>query len=59
MSPEEAVSNIHSGSHIHIASASQVPKVLMDALAHKVREGKLRNLHFHHSYTEGDALFAD
>lgn len=56
---EEAVSRIQFGSHIHIASASQVPTVLIQALARRVKEERLKDLHFHHSYSEGSALFAD
>lgn len=56
---EEAVSRIQFGSHIHIASASQVPTVLIQALARRVKEEGLKDLHFHHSYSEGSALFAD
>jgi acyl-CoA hydrolase len=59
VSADEAVSKIKSGSHIHIASASQVPLVLIDALARRVVNDGLCNLHFHHSYSEGYALFAD
>ena len=56
---DEAVSGIKSGSHIHIASASQVPTVLIEALTRRVKEDGLKDLHFHHSYSEGNALFAD
>ena len=56
---DEAVSRIHSGSHIHIASASRVSTVLIEALAKRVESEGLRNLHSHHSYSEGNALFAD
>lgn len=56
---DEAVSDIQSGSHIHIASASQVPTILIEALARRVESEGLKNLHFHHSYSEGYALFAD
>lgn len=59
VSADEAVSGIHSGSHIHIASASQVPTVLIEALSRRVENEGLKNLHFHHSYSEGNALFAD
>lgn len=59
ISADEAVAGIQSGSHIHIASASQVPAVLIEALAKRVTNEGIRNLHFHHSYTEGDALFAN
>ena len=55
---DEAVSGIKSGSHIHIASASQVPTVLIEALTRRVENEGLNNLHFHHSYSEGNALFA-
>ena len=59
ISADEAVSGIQSGSHIHIASASQVPIVLIQALARRVKGEGLKDLHFHHSYSEGNALFAD
>lgn len=56
---DAAVSRIQSGSHIHIASASQVPTILIEALARRVENEGLKDLHFHHSYSEGNALFAD
>lgn len=59
VSAGEAVAGIRSGSHIHIASASQVPALLIQALAKRVKEEGLKDLHFHHSYSEGCALFAD
>ena len=59
VSADDAVSGIHSGSHIHIASASQVPTVLIEALSRRVEREGLKNLHFHHSSSEGSAVFAD
>lgn len=58
ISAEEAVAGIKSENHIHIASASQVPTVLIEALAHRIEKEGIKNLHFHHSYSEGDPLFA-
>ena len=59
ISADEAVSGIKPGSHIHISSASQVPTVLIEALARRIENDGLRDIHFHHSYSEGNALFAD
>lgn len=36
-----------------------MPTVLIQALARRVKEEGLKDLHFHHSYSEGSALFAD
>ena len=41
ITPQEAVSCIQSGSHIHLSSASQVPVSLLDALADRAMSGEI------------------
>lgn len=56
---DEAVLAVKSHEHIHISSAAQIPHVLLEALAKRASKGELRDIHFHHSYSEGLALYAD
>ena len=53
ISPQEAVSCIRSGSHIHLSSASQVPSSLLDALAERALNGSITDIHLHHSFNAG------
>ena len=58
-SAREAVSNIRSGDHIHLSAISSVPHVLVRALKQRADEDKeLKDLHFHHFHTEGDAPYS-
>ena len=59
VSADEAVSGIKSHDHIHISSAAHVPFVLIEALCRRANAGEINDIHFHHSYTEGPALYAD
>lgn len=56
---EEAVRIIRSHDHIHIGSAAHVPFILIEALCKRADAGELEDIHFHHSYTEGPALFTN
>ena len=59
VSAQQAIKEIHSGDHIHISAISSVPHTLITAL--KVRadnDPDLRDLHFHHFHTEGDAPYS-
>lgn len=56
---DEAVRSIKSHDHIHISSAGHVPQVLIEALCRRADAGELEDIHFHHSYTEGPALYSD
>lgn len=56
---DEAVSHVKSHDHIHISSAGHVPFVLIEALCRRADAGEIEDIHFHHSYTEGPALYAD
>lgn len=55
---DEAVSCVKSHDHIHISSAPQVPNVLIEALARHAITNSLCDIRFHHSYSDGRALFA-
>lgn len=59
VSADEAVSIICSHSHIHLSSAANVPFVLIEALCKRADAGEIEDVHFHHSYTEGPALYSD
>lgn len=59
VSADEAVRPVKSHDHIHISSAGHVPQILIEALCRRADAGELTDLHFHHSYTEGPALYAD
>lgn len=53
ITPQEAVSCIQSGSHIHLSSASQVPVSLLDALVDRAMSGEITDIHLHHSFNAG------
>ena len=59
VSADEAVRVVKPHDHIHISSAAHVPFVLIEALCRRAEAGELEDIHFHHSYTEGPALYAD
>ena len=59
VSADEAVSVVKSHDHIHISSAAHVPFILIEALCRRADAGELEDIHFHHSYTEGPALYAN
>lgn len=58
ISADEAVKAVESHHHIHISSAASVPFILIEALCRRADQGELKDIHFHHSYTEGEALYA-
>lgn len=58
VSADEAVSCVKSHDHIHLSSAANVPFALIEALCRRADAGELDDIHFHHSYTEGEALYA-
>lgn len=59
VSADEAVSAVKTHDHIHISSAAHVPFILIEALCRRADAGEIEDIHFHHSYTEGPALYAD
>lgn len=59
VSADEAVAAVKSHDHIHISSAGHVPQILIEALCRRADAGELEDIHFHHSYTEGPALYSD
>lgn len=59
VSADEAVRSVKSHDHIHISSAAQVPYCLIEALQRRADAGEVTDIHFHHSYSDGPALFAD
>lgn len=59
VSADEAVSKVNSHDHIHISSAAHVPFILIEALCRRADAGEIEDIHFHHSYTEGPALYSD
>ena len=58
VSADDAVSQIRSGSHIHLSSIASVPHVLIDALKRRADAGDVKDLHFHHFHTEGPAPYS-
>ena len=59
ISAQEAVANIHPGDHIHLSAISSVPQVLINALKRRAdNDATLRDLHFHHFHTEGEAPYS-
>lgn len=58
VSPDEAVKNVKSGSHIHLTSIASVPHILIDALRKRADDGDVSNLRFHHFHTEGPAPYS-
>lgn len=59
MNADDAVMAVKSHDHIHISSAAQIPHILLEALAERASRGEVEDIHFHHSYSEGLALYAD
>ena len=59
VSADEAVSVVKTHDHIHISSAAHVPFILIEALCKRADAGEIEDIHFHHSYTEGPAMYAD
>lgn len=59
VTPEEAVSVIKSGDHVHLSSVASAPSVLIDAMCAYAMEKKLRQVHIHHLHTEGPAPYAN
>ena len=59
VSADEAVSYVKTHDHIHLSSAAHVPYILIEALCRRADEGKIKDIHFHHSYTDGPALYSD
>ena len=56
---DEAVRSVKSHDHIHISSAAQVPYCLIEALQRRADAGEVTDIHFHQSYSDGPAPFAD
>lgn len=54
----KAVKAVKSHDYIHISSAARVTFVLIEALCHRADRGELTDIHFYHSYTEGEGLYA-
>lgn len=59
VSADEAVRSVKSHDHIHISSAAQVPYCLIEALQRRSDAGEITDIHFHQSYSDGPAPFAD
>lgn len=59
VSADEAVRVVNSHNHIHLSSAANVPFILIEALCRRADAGEIEDIHFHHSYTEGPALYSD
>ena len=59
VSPDEAVKAVQSHDHVHISSAGHVPQILIEALCRRADAGEVEDIHFHHSYTEGAAMYSD
>ena len=56
---DEAVGSVKSHDHIHISSAAQVPYCIIEALQRRADAGEITDIHFHQSYSDGPAPFAD
>ena len=59
VSSDEAIQAVKSHDHIHISSAGHVPPILIEALCRRADASELEDIHFHHSYTEGPAMYSD
>ena len=55
---EEAVKVVKSGDHIHLSSVASAPRILIDALCERGRQGELRDVRIHHLHTEGAAPYS-
>jgi acyl-CoA hydrolase len=59
ISADQAVWYVNSGDHIHLSAISSVPHALVSALKRRADEDPtLKDLHFHHFHTEGDAPYS-
>lgn len=52
----EVCNQIRNHSHIHISSGAQVPHLMVREICNRVKEGRLKDIHFHHSYSEGEVI---
>lgn len=59
VSPDEAVKVVKSGDHVHLSSVASAPKLLIDALCRRGRNGELKDVKIHHLHTEGPAPYTD
>lgn len=59
VSPQEAVSVLKSGDHVHLSSVASAPLVLIEAMCAHGKAAKLKDVHIHHLHTEGPAPYAD
>ena len=57
-SAEEAVKAVKSHDHIHLSSVASVPHILIRALCKRADAGEVKDLHFHHFHTEGEAPYS-
>lgn len=57
--PEQAVSVIKSGDHVHLSSVASAPGILIDAMCNHAKEKKLQKVYIHHLHTEGPAPYAN
>ena len=56
---DQAVRSVRSGDHIHLSAISSVPAALIAALKRRAdADPGLKDLHFHHFHTEGDAPYS-
>mgnify|MGYP002620579764 CR=1 FL=1 len=58
ISAEEAVRLVRAGDHIHLGSVASVPHILVEALRERADNQEVRDLHFHHFHTEGEAPYS-
>ena len=57
--PRQRYQRLRSGDHIHLRAISSIPQVLVKALKERADNDKdLKDLHFHHFHTEGDAPYS-
>ncbi|MCX4359589.1 MAG: 4-hydroxybutyrate CoA-transferase [Rikenellaceae bacterium] len=59
VSPQEAVKCIKSGDHVHLSSVASAPRILIEAMVERGRNGEFKNVHVNHLHTEGPAPYAD
>ena len=59
VTPDEAVSAIRPGDHIHLSSVASAPQCLITAMCRRGRAGQLRDIRIHHLHTEGPAPYAE
>lgn len=59
VSPEQAVKELRNGDRIHIHSVACSPRVLVEAMCDRVRDGNLTGLTLQHIHTEGYAPYVD